>query len=534
LSAIALLALLAAARAGAPPPGLGPAVLDAVVTDPGFERWFSGVIRVEQAGALVAEVARGNGRGGQPLDADSLFWLGSLSKTLCSAIVLQLADEGRLSLSDPLSAHLPGWDNTETCTVEQLLAHECGLPRDLSPHQQGSLLDPIRRVEIRSDYLAAVAAQPRLFAPGTDELYSNIGYNLAGLIVLQNEEGTWDEILQRRLGAPLGLSSTGIDASRIDTERMAPLAVNLGPLVLGGERWLGLPVDAPSRVGTAGNAFSTPREISRLFRALFHGDLLSESARSAMTTPRATDDRYGLGLIVLQQKGYTELAHNGALDPHGLSTHVAYIPEWDVTVAVMSNRSLLVYTASDVAGAVIQALRGREIRSPFPEGAAGHLKTLLLGGVFVVFPLLMGASLIWSAFKPIASGRLAWSLGVAALAWAVLFVRGGVGLHAGVTRPILLPLVLAVIVCWVVIHRMRQQPDLPFLPIAGRGRHTVGEWLNIAAGAAVLIGASVVVGFAAQTLGLAALAVGLSVLTQRYGGSGATGLSPPGPDTPGR
>ena len=71
-----------------------------------------------------------------------------------------------------------------------------------------ALQDPLRRDEHRAPYLEAARTLELEFTPGSESQYSNLGYQLAGLLVMSKGEGSYDEILQRRLFAPLGLRDT--------------------------------------------------------------------------------------------------------------------------------------------------------------------------------------------------------------------------------------------------------------------------------------------------------------------------------------
>ena len=116
---------------------------------------------------------------GEALDQDSIFWLGSISKTICSAAVLHMVDEGLLGLDDPIGMHLPGWVPTdasvdgEVCTVARLLSHECGFPR--SRRQPRCSRSKLRRDEHRAPYLEAARTLELEFTPGSESQYSNSG-----------------------------------------------------------------------------------------------------------------------------------------------------------------------------------------------------------------------------------------------------------------------------------------------------------------------------------------------------------------------
>ena len=142
--------------------------------------------------------------------ADS-FRIGSLTKTYVATILLQLAEEGRLSLDDRVSLFLPGLvPGGDKITIRQLLNQTSGLfdyekdPLVLAPYLAGNLAyrwAPRKLVRI------AVSHRP-LFTPGTRWSYSNTNYILAGLIVEAATGATLGQVLDRRLSEPLHLRHT--------------------------------------------------------------------------------------------------------------------------------------------------------------------------------------------------------------------------------------------------------------------------------------------------------------------------------------
>ena len=345
------LLLVSASASAEQPAGIADLNADPLVDDPGFSRWFSGVARAEKDGQLVFSVHAGVDGAGESLGHDSMFWLGSNAKMLVSAMLLQRVDEGALSLDDPVSAHIEELSDGDLslegvpCTVRLLLAHQCGIPRDPPTDRYAGLLDPFGDPSRRPAFLEWLRETPLNGVPGAEYAYSNVGYTLAGLLLVEAEGEPLDAVFQRRLAGPLGLTRTGFDPARLDAfeEHAAPLTFNMGGLGLSVSRWFRIPETSPALLGSAGGAFSTPAEYARLMRALFRGDLLSEASRETLVTPvlpgeEDREDLYALGVGVERHEDHTRLRHQGALIPHGFSTHMLYIPEWDFLLITMSSR----------------------------------------------------------------------------------------------------------------------------------------------------------------------------------------------------
>jgi D-alanyl-D-alanine carboxypeptidase len=208
---------------------------------------------------------------GNATQAEDRFAIASTTKTFVATVVLQLADEGRLSLEDSVEHWLPGLIPTgRRITVRQLLNHTSGLADDLSS------LPPARRV-------AAAAAQPLLFRPGTDFSYANTNYVALGLIIEKVTGRRLDRVILDRIFRPLGLEDTSYGAAALQPEDRMPA-------------WLGVPVEFGSPVAGDGGIVSTTDDLARFFGALLGGELFGDRLLSEMRRARF-DIGVGLGLF---------------------------------------------------------------------------------------------------------------------------------------------------------------------------------------------------------------------------------------------
>ena len=168
-------------------------------------------IAVVRGSQIVFEKAYGKARLDPPTDAKSAmrYSIGSVSKQFLAASILLLAQDGKLSLDDDIRKYLPEVPNFgPTITIRNLLTHTSGL-RD-----QWGLLGiegrgPGTQVHSSATTLDLVAHQKMLnFPPGSEYLYSNTGYALAGVIVERVSGKSLDEFTQERLFRPLGMAHT--------------------------------------------------------------------------------------------------------------------------------------------------------------------------------------------------------------------------------------------------------------------------------------------------------------------------------------
>lgn len=276
---------------------------------------------------------------GAPVTPRTPFRVGSVTKTFVATVILQLADEGRLRLDDPLSRHLPAspWGDV---TLRQLLNHTGGVPDHNQADGLAALL--IERPERRwstTDVLGLVTDRSRDFAPGTDYRYSNTGYVLLGEVIAAVTGRPWPQALRHRIIDPIGLRDTFVAGEEPVT----------GNLVSG---WFDTTgdgfddrLDAPwpaleTSEGPAGALVSTAPDLARFARALFAGALISPEARRAMTASGAFHpprSGYGLGVELLRPDQRDVVwGHGGALPGHRAT--MWYAPARDRVIIVLANR----------------------------------------------------------------------------------------------------------------------------------------------------------------------------------------------------
>jgi CubicO group peptidase (beta-lactamase class C family) len=147
---------------------------------------------------------------GRRADADTLYRIASNTKVFTAIAVMQLRDEGRLRLDDPLVAHLPEFAAVtnpfgpiEDVTIRRLLMHESGLQGE---HPYTDLTRP---AELRREQVLAALDQVRVaIPPSTAGKYCNLGFDLLGEVVARLNGGEYEEVLQRRVLRPLEMTAT--------------------------------------------------------------------------------------------------------------------------------------------------------------------------------------------------------------------------------------------------------------------------------------------------------------------------------------
>jgi len=242
-----------------------------------------GVTLFVRHGDATASLARGvsDTASRTPMRGRDTFRIGSLTKSYVAIVVLQLEEEGKLSLEDPVDRFVPGLvPDGERITIHELLDHTSGLfdyeddPRVLKPYLGGNLgfhWSPRKLVAI------AVSHRP-LFAPGARYRYSNTNYLVAGLIVEAVTGSTLGRELEQRIFRPLGLRHTAFPLSSHEAFPSAH-----GYFVL--DRPPATDITGLSPYPWASGAIvSDSREVARYYAALLSGDLLSAASLAAMKT----------------------------------------------------------------------------------------------------------------------------------------------------------------------------------------------------------------------------------------------------------
>lgn len=261
---------------------------------------------------------------------DSVFQIGSITKTWTATMIAQLVAEGRLDLGSTVAEVLPGIrlgspDRSGSITVEHLLTHSSGLDGDVFT-DTGRGDDA---VEHYVDLLGDVAA---VHEPGLAYSYCNTGFVLLGRMIELLDDRTWDASLNARLLAPLGLHDTCT----------LPEEALLRRVAVGHQD--GLPVaqwGLPRALGPAGLITTTAGDLLTYARQWLDED--APSHLRVMTEPRLDvpggDDlvSIGLGWMVGRWGQHVVLGHNGGT--LGQSAELRVVPTLGLAICVLTNAS---------------------------------------------------------------------------------------------------------------------------------------------------------------------------------------------------
>ena len=274
---------------------------------------------------------------GAPVDAHTAFEIASMSKAFTDAAILLLAEEGKLSMEDPLSRWIPeappAWNGI---TLRMLMNHTSGIPEDWRLHDWDEV-PPFFLVNTSDeDFLRAAFETPLDFQPGTHARYSH-GPFFLGVVVARATGASYAQFMEERVFRPLGLSSTHVnDPDRIVSDRASGYLPSGDRLVRG--HAISPAASARGDVGIS----STTDDLFAWYSQLRAGKLIGMASLNAMFTPARVSNGgatpWGLGWRLAPMRTYPSIGHNGGFRT-GFCSAIRELPEQQLVVIVLANRA---------------------------------------------------------------------------------------------------------------------------------------------------------------------------------------------------
>ena len=274
----------------------------------------SASVAVVTDGKLQFARAYGRQNGGQAAATTTAAYpIASVSKQITGAAILLLAEEGKLSLDDPVARYLPALTDADKVTIRQLLSHTSGY-RDYWPQNYAfsAMFSPVQPQGILDRW----AKMPLDFAPGSQWQYSNTGFVAAGQIVEKVSGEPFMRFVQRRIFQPLNMKvgDADFDLKSLDAQPFTRFA--LGPVRPA--TWV-----KPGWLYAAGQLATTPTEWSKWSIARLDRTLMTPASWDAQEKEVPLADgkptRYGLGVFTDEVRGRKRVHHGGA--------HVGFLSE---------------------------------------------------------------------------------------------------------------------------------------------------------------------------------------------------------------
>src|ERR1700678_2745196 len=331
-------------------------------------------IAIVQDGAISYLQAYGDGRidPRTPALSSMRYSVGSISKQFTATAVLLLAEQGRLSLDDPVSRFVPNLTRGNEVTIRELLSHTSGYqdywPQDYVPP---FMLQPITADKILDQW----ARKPLDFDPGTEWQYSNTNFVIAGLIVEKASGRPLLQFLSEHIFVPLGMTSVmNIDQDRLTkTDATGYLRYALGPTRLA-------PKEGKGWLFAAGELAMPAEDLAKWDISMINQTVLQSASYAQMEKEvllkSGLGTRYGLGVDVRQEFGGRAIEHGGEVS--GFTAHNMVFPDTRRAVVVLVNEDSVGASeeiAHDIAAVVFresdagkQEEQSREIFGALQQG----------------------------------------------------------------------------------------------------------------------------------------------------------------------
>jgi len=297
---------------------------------------FSGSVLVARDGKVLLSKGYGmaNIELGVPNTPQTKFRLASITKQFTAMAILQLQQQGKLNVQDPICQHIQDCPEAwQPITIQHLLTHTSGI------HDYTGDADSLtarKQTFTPAKIIALFYDLPLDFTPGTTFSYSNSGYIVLGQIIEQVSGESYATFLQENIFGPLQMLNTGYDNNRtVIMDRASGYTSSTANADY---------VDM-SYPYAAGGLYSTVEDLFKWDQALYTDKLILKPLRDEMFTPivpipkciqSCYDIGYGYGWIIANRFDQPLVWHNGSIE--GFSTEIDRYPEANVTIIILSNR----------------------------------------------------------------------------------------------------------------------------------------------------------------------------------------------------
>jgi D-alanyl-D-alanine carboxypeptidase len=306
-------------------------------------------VREDRSVGLVAAVVQGKDTlllkaygksdvdGDVPMTVDTIIAIGSDTKQFTAAAILQLRDQGKLSLDDEITKWLPDFDTRgNKVTLRHLLGHTSGIT-DLVEMPELRAMQLMRNPTVtREDVYTVISRYAFMFPTGTMQLYSNSNFWLLGLVVEKASGMTYEDYVEKKIFEPLGMTRSMYCNNSENVPRRAyghGLRNGIKPFVRV------IPI-VHTATYAAGAICSTAEDLITWLQALHGGKVLTPKSYTEMMTPSRLNDgtslRYSMGLFVGEDShGIKFIGHDGG--GFGFSSQTRWYPDARLAVVVLTN-----------------------------------------------------------------------------------------------------------------------------------------------------------------------------------------------------
>ena len=301
--------------------------IDSLVAQYADNAEFAGSVLVVKSGKLLLKKGYGYSHTEQltPHEPNTIFNIASLTKPFTAALILRLAEDGKLSTNDQLNKYYPAYPNGDRITLRHLLTHTSGIA-NYTDDKNFSAMDQSKQVSLEK-MISFFKDKPLDFEPGSRFRYSNSGYTMLGYIIENVTGMTYGKALELFIFKPLGMRHTSYGPP-VKNEGLAK-----GYMMY--YKNFSLPAFAvhPSISYATGAIYSTVEDLYKWHLTLQRGKFLSKESLDAAY--RKDKGSYGFGWFTDSLYGKQRVSHDGNIP--GYKANINRIPEDDVCVIALSN-----------------------------------------------------------------------------------------------------------------------------------------------------------------------------------------------------
>lgn len=282
---------------------------------------------------------------------NTLFGIGSITKTITAVMIMQLVQDNRLALTDKISQYITELDKTigNKITIHHLLSHRSGLPNYFEiPGWKNGQFDKSLSLEAFSKIIYQL---PLKFEPGNDYEYSNSGYFLLGKIIEKVTNKSYLQVLNEKILLPAKMTQTGLRLKNSELKKLATsyqFSKNNGFEVA---------VINPELFRAAGDLYSTTEDLFRFEHALYGEILLNNESKKILFAKQRSYgwDRFSLSLA---NHKIDLFSYAGQL--MGYNAMLTRIPEGKISIILAGNIGTSYYERMNITQEILSSLYGEQ------------------------------------------------------------------------------------------------------------------------------------------------------------------------------
>jgi CubicO group peptidase (beta-lactamase class C family) len=294
---------------------------------------FAGAVMIAKGHQVVFSGAYGlaDREHDTPNRLDTRFRIGSMNKMFTATAVLQLAQAGKLKLTDPIGKYLTDYPNKEIAakvTVHRLLTHTGGTGDIFGPDFEKNRLT----LRTLASYVALYGKRAPEFEPGARFAYSNYGFILLGVLVEKVSGQSYYDYVREHIFQPAGMTRTDSfpEEEKVDGRAVGYMYTN--------EKWQPNNDTLPVRGTSAGGGYSTVADLAHFANAVMEHKLLNAEYTELLTTGKVEGGpggKYAYGFSDATAGGVRWLGHGGGAP--GMNGDLKFSPDSGYIVAILAN-----------------------------------------------------------------------------------------------------------------------------------------------------------------------------------------------------